>query len=75
MIGKNTSIPEDSENRDVQIIYQASLVRKMFTRESRRVLDIIKELTLGNDSETCIKGLKSGIKEMQELQAHYNSTL
>ena len=43
----------------------------MFTRDSRKVLDIIKELTLGTESETCIKGLKCGINSMQELQAHY----
>ena len=52
VIRKDTSIPEDSKNRDVQIIYQASLVGDMFNRDSRKVLDIIKELTLGTDPET-----------------------
>ena len=52
------SSPEDIENRDVQIIYQASLVRNMFTRDSSKVIDILKELTLGTDAETWIKGLK-----------------
>ena len=46
------SSPEDSENRDVQIIYQASLVGNMFTRDSRKVLDILKGLNLGTDAET-----------------------
>ena len=41
VIRKDTSIPEDSENRDVQIIYQPSLVGNMFTRDSRKVLDIL----------------------------------
>ena len=74
VIIKDTSSPKDSENRYVQIIYQASLVGKMFTRESRRVLDIIKELTLGTDAETRIKGLKCVRKAMQELQDHYDGT-
>ena len=60
VIRKDTSSPEDSENRDVQIIYQASIVGKMFTRDSRKVIDILKELTLGTDAETWIKGLKCG---------------
>ena len=66
------SSPNKSEIRDVQIIYQESLVRNMFTRDSREVLDILKELTLGNDTETWMKGLKCGIKEMQELQSHFD---
>ena len=41
------SIPEDSENRGVQIIYQASLFGNIFTRDSIKVLGILKELTLG----------------------------
>ena len=55
---------------DVQIIHQESLVGNMFTIDSRKVLDIIKDLTLGTDSKTWIKGLKCGRKVMQELQAH-----
>ena len=43
---------QDSKNRDMKIIYQASLVRNMFTRDTRKVLDILKELTLGTDAET-----------------------
>ena len=43
----------------------------MFTRYSRKVLNILKELTLGTDAETFIKGLKCGRKAMQELQSHY----
>ena len=58
----------------MQIIYQASLVRNMFTRDPRKVLDILKELTLGNDAEIWIKGLKCGRKAMQELQALYDGT-
>ena len=46
----------------------------MFTRYSRRVLDIIKELIIGTGSETWIKGLKCDIKSMQELQDHYDGT-
>ena len=39
---KDMLSPEDSENRDVKIMYQASLVGNIFTRNSRKVLDIIK---------------------------------
>ena len=59
-IRKDTSSPKDSENRDVKIIYQASLVGKIITRESRKVIDILKEPTLVTDSETWIKGIKCG---------------
>ena len=74
VIRKYTPSPEDSENRDVQIIYQASIVGKFFTRYSRKVIDITKELNLGTETETCIKGLKCVRKEMYELQAHYDGT-
>ena len=57
--------PEESENRAVKIIYKSSLVGNMFTRDSRKVLDIIKALSLRTDDETWIKGLKCGRKVMQ----------
>ena len=52
VIRKDTSSTKDSENRDVQIIYQASIFGNMFTRYPRKVLGILKELTIGTDSET-----------------------
>ena len=70
----DTPSPKYSENRDVKTIYLASLVENMFTRDSRKVLGIIKELVLGTDSESWIKGLKCGKEEMQELQSHYDGT-
>ena len=45
----------------------------MFTRDSRKILDILKKLTLGTDAETWINGLKCSRKAMQELQSHYNN--
>ena len=74
VIRKDMSSPDDSENSDVKITYTASLVRNRFTRYPRKVLDIIKELTLGNDAETWIKGLKCVRNEIQDLQAHYDGT-
>ena len=71
---KDMSSPKYSEKRYVQIIYQASLDGNMFTRDSRKVLDILKEMTLGTDSETWIKGLKCIRKAIQELQDHYDGT-
>ena len=61
VIRKYMPSPKDIENRDVQIIYQASLVRNMFTRDSRKILYIIKEPTLRTNAETWIKGLKCGV--------------
>ena len=74
VIINDTSSPKYSENRDVQIFYQASLDGNMFIRDSRKVLGILKELTLGTDVETWIKGLNCGRKVMQELQSHYDGT-
>ena len=34
----------------------------MFTRDSRKDIDILKEMTLETDAKTCIKGLKCGRK-------------
>ena len=62
---KDTSSPKDIENRYVQIIYQASLVGNMMTIDSRKVIDILKEPTLGTDAETWIKSLKGDRKAMQ----------
>ena len=67
VIIKDTPINDDGDNRDVQITHQACFVRNMFIRDSRKVINIIKELTLGNDAETWIKGLKCDRKAMQEL--------
>ena len=72
VIIKDKPSPKESENRNVQIIYQESLVRKIFTRDSRKFLDVLKEMTLGTYAETWIKGVKCVRKEMQELQAHYD---
>ena len=74
VIRKDTPSPEDSENRDVKIITQESIFGNTFTRDSRKVLGILKEINLGNDAETWIKGLKCGRKAMQELQYHYDGT-
>ena len=39
----------------------------MSTRDSRKVIDILKEPTLGTDSKTWSKGLDCGRKDIQEL--------
>ena len=74
VIRKDTSSTKYSKNRDVKIIYQSSLSRNIFTRDSKKVIDILKELIPGTDAETWIKGLKCNIKAIQELQAHYDRT-
>ena len=46
----------------------------MFKRDSKKVIDIIKEPTLGIDAETYIKGLEWGIKVTQDLQDNCDDT-
>ena len=50
---------------DVHIVYNESIVVNKFTRDSRKALNILKETTNGNDTETWINLLKCGIKDIQ----------
>ena len=74
IIRKDTSSTDDGENINLKIIHKESLVRNMFIRGSRKFLGILKELTLGADSKTWIKGHRCVKKVIQELQAHYDGT-
>ena len=58
----------------MQITHQASIVGNIFIRDSSKVIDVLKELTLGNQSKTLIKGIKCGRKSTQEIKAHYDGT-
>ena len=42
IVRKYIPSPKESENRDVQIIYQESLVSNVFTKDLRKIIDIIK---------------------------------
>ena len=57
---KGSPILDDGDNRYVKTIYQVSVVGNMFTIDSRKVLNILKEITLGTDTKKWIKGLKCG---------------
>ena len=46
----------------------------MIIRDSSKVLNILKKLTLGTYAETFFKGLGCDIRVMKELQAHYDGT-
>ena len=72
VIIEDTPGPKKSKNRDAKTIYQESIVMNKFNKDSRKVLYIFKELTLGTDAETWIKGTKCVRKAMQEIQAHYD---
>ena len=72
VIIKDTPSPDDRKNWGVKIIYQASLVENMFTRDSRKVINILKKLNLGTDSKTWINGIKCARKSIQEIQPHYD---
>ena len=58
VIRKYMLSPKDSENRDVLIIYQESILGKFFTRDATKIIGILKELTLGTDVDKYIQGLK-----------------
>ena len=46
----------------------------MFTRDYRKILTILKELSLVTDSETWIKGIKSGMRAIQDLLDKYDGS-
>ena len=54
------------------IIYNASLTGPMFKRDSVKVLSILREITLGTQAETWMKGKRCGRAAMLALQAHYD---
>lgn len=62
----------DIMDREQEIIYNTELKGIMFERDSRKVLSILRELTNGTDSETCMKNKKCGRIAMMALQAHYD---
>ena len=43
-------------------------------RDSSKLFGVLKELTLGTYSKTCIKGLKCDGKVTQEIQDRYDET-
>ena len=66
-IRKENAGHDDMDPRDFQIIYNPSLEWNMFTRYSKRVINIFKELTIGTYAATWIKGIKGFRKYTQEL--------
>ena len=48
IIRKDTSSPDYNDTRDVHIIYNTSVVGNMFTKDSRKAMSILKELTIGS---------------------------
>ena len=50
VIRKYMPSPKDSENRDAQIFDQENHDGNMFTRDSSKDIDSLKELTLGADA-------------------------
>ena len=55
-----------------EIIYNARLSGSMFTRDSKKVLTLLKELTNGTPAETWMKGKRCGRDAMEALQSHYD---
>ena len=47
---KDTTSNDNKGNRYVKIVHQANLVSHMFIIDSRKIIDILKELTLGTDA-------------------------
>ena len=52
VIRNDAPTPDNDEKDYVQITHQIGLVRNIFTRDSSKVFDIIKDLTLGTDAKT-----------------------
>ena len=75
VIRKDTPNHEDKRKRDIQLIHQSSFVGNMFTRDASKVINILKEMTLDNDSKTWIKDLKCVRKCMQCPQDCYDGKL
>ena len=46
----------------------------MFIRHSKKVIGILKELSIGTDADSCIKKIRCGRKARQYIQAHYDGT-
>lgn len=59
-------------DEEQEIIYNASINGPMFTRDSKKVLALLKELTVGTPAETWMKGKKCGREDMMALQSHYD---
>ena len=54
------------------IVYNASLQGAMFKRDSTRVLGVLRELTIGSQADTWMKGKRCSREAMKALQAHYD---
>ena len=59
-------------DREQEIIKNASLQGNMFSRKTKKVVAILKELTVDTDSKTWMKGKRCGQEEMLALQNHYD---
>ena len=61
--------------REQEIILDAPLYGNMFSCDTKKVLSILKELTVDTDAETWIKGKCCGWEKMLALQNHYDIKL
>jgi len=65
-------IDPSMRERDNIVIYNATLVGSMFKRDSKHVLQILRELTNGTQAETWMKKKTCGRLAMIALQDHYD---
>ncbi len=61
-------------SRKDQIIHNSPLQGFVFDMDTKTVLSVLKECTLGTEAETWIKNIKCGRVAMQALQRHYDGT-
>ena len=59
-------------DREQEIILNAPLQGNMFSRDTKKVLVILKELTLDNNADTWMKRKHCGQEAMLEFQNHYD---
>jgi hypothetical protein len=69
---RKDEVPQDMEERTMELIYNASLAGAQFRRDSAEVLAFLKSLVIGTEAENWIGNAKCGRVLMSNLQTHYD---
>lgn len=64
--------PPTVMDREHEIIYNVTLTGAMFQCDSKKLLGLLKELAIGSNAETWIKGARCGRDAMMALQEYYD---
>lgn len=69
---RKQEVPQDMEERTMELIYNAPLNGAQFRHDSAEVLAFIKSLVIGTEAENWIGNAKCGRVLMTNLQTHYD---